>query len=45
VAAIPPSAFYSVDVDCGRQLLRFAFCKQDATLDEAERRLRAWARR
>jgi N-succinyldiaminopimelate aminotransferase len=45
VAAIPPSAFYSVDVDSGRQLLRFAFCKQDATLDEAERRLRAWARR
>ena len=43
VAAIPPSAFYSVDVDAGRTLLRFAFCKQDPTLEEAGRRLRAWA--
>lgn len=43
VAAIPPSAFYSVDVDAGRTLLRFAFCKRDETLHEAERRLRAWA--
>ena len=44
VAAIPSSAFYSVDVDTGRKLLRFAFCKQDATLEEAGRRLRAWAK-
>ena len=43
VAAIPPSAFYSVDVAAGRRLLRFAFCKQQATLDEAGRRLRRWA--
>ncbi|HEY1101385.1 MAG TPA: aminotransferase class I/II-fold pyridoxal phosphate-dependent enzyme, partial [Myxococcota bacterium] len=45
VAAIPPSAFYTVDVDAGRTLLRFAFCKQDATLDEAARRLATWAAR
>ena len=42
VAAIPPSGFYSVDVDAGRRLLRFAFCKEDATLLEAARRLRTW---
>lgn len=42
VAAIPPSAFYSRDVDEGRRLLRFAFCKQERTLDEAARRLRTW---
>lgn len=45
VASIPPSAFYSHAVDEGRRLLRFAFCKKDETLDEAARRLRAWARR
>lgn len=44
VAAIPPSAFYSVAVDEGRRLLRFAFCKKQATLDEARRRLWAWAK-
>jgi N-succinyldiaminopimelate aminotransferase len=45
VAAIPPSAFYAVDKAAGRSLLRFAFCKQPATLNEADRRLRAWASR
>jgi aspartate/methionine/tyrosine aminotransferase len=40
VAAIPPSAFYSRPED-GRHLVRFAFCKNDATLEEALRRLRA----
>jgi N-succinyldiaminopimelate aminotransferase len=45
VAAIPPSAFYSRDVDEGRRLLRFAFCKRQATLDEAARRLSAWKTR
>lgn len=45
VAAIPPSAFYAVDKDNGRSLLRFAFCKQAATMNEADRRLRAWAER
>jgi N-succinyldiaminopimelate aminotransferase len=44
VAAIPPSAFYSVAVDEGRRLLRFAFCKKQETLDEARRRLWAWAK-
>lgn len=34
VAAIPPSAFYSVS-DEGRSLVRFAFCKDDGTIDEA----------
>ena len=32
-------------VDPFAPLVRFAFCKDDATLDEAERRLRAWAER
>jgi N-succinyldiaminopimelate aminotransferase len=45
VAAIPPSAFYSHDVDEGRRLLRFAFCKRQDTLDEAARRLAAWKKR
>ncbi|MBM4281272.1 MAG: aminotransferase class I/II-fold pyridoxal phosphate-dependent enzyme [Deltaproteobacteria bacterium] len=45
VAAIPPSAFYSRDVNEGRRLLRFAFCKTQGTLDEAARRLSAWAKR
>lgn len=40
VAAIPPSAFYDEPVR-GADLVRFAFCKTDATLDEALRRLRA----
>jgi N-succinyldiaminopimelate aminotransferase len=42
VAAIPPSAFYSVAVDEGRRLLRFAFCKKQLTLDDAADRLRRW---
>lgn len=45
VAAIPPSAFYARDVDEGRRLLRFAFCKRDETLEEAARRLRGWRER
>jgi N-succinyldiaminopimelate aminotransferase len=45
VAAIPPSAFYVRDVDEGRRLLRFAFCKRPATLEEAARRLVDWSRR
>jgi N-succinyldiaminopimelate aminotransferase len=39
VAAIPVSAFYA-DPRAVRHLVRFAFCKQDATLDEGLRRLR-----
>ncbi len=37
VAAIPASAFYAGDAP--RHLARFAFCKQDAVLDEAAARL------
>ena len=40
VAAIPLSAFY-VDRTRAPCVARFAFCKADATLDEAARRLRA----
>jgi N-succinyldiaminopimelate aminotransferase len=40
VAAIPNSAFY-INKDAGRHLVRFAFCKTDAVLDEGIARLRA----
>ena len=38
VASVPGSSFYSNPAD-GRQQIRFTFCKSDATLDEAARRL------
>jgi aminotransferase len=38
VAVVPGSSFYSDPVR-GRQQVRFCFCKTDATLDEAARRL------
>ena len=38
VAVVPGSSFYN-DARDGRGQVRFAFCKKDATLDEAERRL------
>ncbi|MEO1130864.1 MAG: aminotransferase class I/II-fold pyridoxal phosphate-dependent enzyme [Planctomycetota bacterium] len=38
VAAIPPSFFYA-NPEHGRALVRFAFCKQEATLREAAARL------
>jgi aspartate/methionine/tyrosine aminotransferase len=38
VAAVPGSSFYSDPADGARQI-RFTFCKKDATLDEAGRRL------
>ncbi len=38
VAAVPGSSFFS-DAKEGAQFVRFCFCKKDATLDEAERRL------
>jgi aspartate/methionine/tyrosine aminotransferase len=38
VAVVPGSSFYNDPAD-GRRQVRFAFCKKDATLDEAERRL------
>jgi aspartate/methionine/tyrosine aminotransferase len=39
VAAVPGSSFYNDSRDGAKQV-RFAFCKRDATLDEAGRRLR-----
>jgi len=39
VAAVPPSVFYSERPEEARSLLRFAFCKERATLEEAARRL------
>jgi aspartate/methionine/tyrosine aminotransferase len=38
VAAVPGSSFYHRPADGGQQV-RFAFCKRDATLEEAGRRL------
>jgi aspartate/methionine/tyrosine aminotransferase len=38
VAVVPGSSFFDNPAD-GRRLVRFAFCKKDETLDEAERRL------
>ncbi|MBO6634510.1 aminotransferase [Parvibaculum sp.] len=42
VAAIPLSAFYS-SPGAPRHLARFCFCKQDAILEEASARLKAYA--
>ncbi|MGH1561271.1 pyridoxal phosphate-dependent aminotransferase [Mumia sp. DW29H23] len=39
VVAIPTQVFYD-DVDAGRPLVRWAFCKQEPVIDEALRRLR-----
>lgn len=39
VAAIPPTSFYARDLDEGRRLVRFAFCKREATLRAAAERL------
>lgn len=41
VAALPLSVFYSEAVPEAASVVRFALCKQDATLTEAARRLRA----
>ena len=40
VVAVPSSVFYD-DVDAGRALVRFTFCKQRRVLDEAVRRIQA----
>ena len=40
VVAIPHQVFYD-DVEAGRPLVRFAFCKRDEVLDEALGRLQA----
>jgi aspartate/methionine/tyrosine aminotransferase len=42
VAAIPVSAFYANGDDTG--FARFCFCKRDAVLDEAVRRLKRYFR-
>lgn len=44
VAAIPPSAFYD-DPEGGKSHVRFAFCKDDATLEHALERMRTRLRR
>lgn len=41
VAAVPVSAFYFGSGDVPSNFARFCFCKEDRTLDEALRRLRA----
>lgn len=41
VAVVPGSSFYPAGWEEGKRLVRFAFPKQDATLEEAARRLRA----
>nr|WP_239377173.1 MULTISPECIES: pyridoxal phosphate-dependent aminotransferase [unclassified Frankia] len=38
VVAVPTQVFYD-DIDAGRHLIRFAFCKRDGVLDEAITRL------
>ena len=43
VVAIPHQVFYD-DVEAGRPLVRFAFCKRDEVLDEAMTRLQALRR-
>jgi kynurenine---oxoglutarate transaminase / cysteine-S-conjugate beta-lyase / glutamine---phenylpyruvate transaminase len=43
VTAIPPSAFYSIpNVHLAQHMLRFAFCKGDATLLEAQARFETY---
>jgi aminotransferase len=44
VAPVPGSSFYSNPAD-GAQQVRFCFCKTDATLDEAARRLKKLRRK
>jgi N-succinyldiaminopimelate aminotransferase len=45
VVAIPLSAFGAPPIDRLRSLVRFAFCKREAVLEEAVERVGAWARR
>jgi N-succinyldiaminopimelate aminotransferase len=44
VVGIPTAVFCDTD-DVGRPFVRFAFCKRDEVLDEAVRRLTAYAQR
>ena len=43
VATVPGSSFF-VDKSLGRRYVRFCFCKQDSTLDEAANRLKSLQR-
>jgi N-succinyldiaminopimelate aminotransferase len=43
VVTIPPSVFYDTP-DAGSGLIRFAFCKDEATLEEAVERIEAFNR-
>ena len=45
VAVVPGSSFYPSGAASGRQRIRFAFPKREATLDEAEDRLRGLTKR
>jgi aminotransferase len=45
VATVPGSSFYSPAAEAGKTMIRFCFCKTDATLDAAEARLQDWAPR
>jgi aminotransferase len=40
VATVPGSSFFQ-DKSLGRRFIRFCFCKRDATLDEAAKRLKS----
>lgn len=40
VTAIPPSVFYAKNIDEGKRLVRFAFCKKLSTLSQAAKKLR-----
>lgn len=40
IAPLPPSSFYHADVEEGRRLTRFAFCKRMETLEAAAERIR-----
>ena len=42
VVAIPTQVFYD-DVDAGRRIIRFAFCKRDEVIDDAVERLTSMA--
>jgi len=44
VSAIPVSAFYADPAKAPQHLARFCFCKQDAVLDDASARLKAYAK-
>jgi aminotransferase len=39
VAGVPGSSFYSTGSGRGKNMIRFAFCKKQETLDQAAERL------